>query len=143
MEGLKEILEGKTCLVVGVGNSQRGDDGIGPYVLSRLDTKNKVDCGMAPENFTGRIRAYSAQIILIVDAVDFGGGAGESIISEAEKAKGVVLSTHSLPLSLFCMLFPESSVYLLGIQPADFTRMSRKTKAAGKRLARELNSLIK
>lgn len=143
MEGLKEIIEGKTCLVVGVGNRQRGDDGIGPYVVSRLRTKNKMDCGNAPENFTGRMRANSPQVILIVDAVDFGGQAGGLILTKAEEAAGVSLSTHSLPLSLFCTLFPESSVYLLGIQPSDFTKMGRKIRAAGDRLASELNLIIK
>ncbi len=142
MEGLKELLGGKRCLVLGVGNSQRGDDGAGCYVISRLKTKNKLDCGNAPENFTGRIRSFSADVILIVDAVDFGGGEGGTILTEASNARGVALSTHSLPLSLFCTLFPESAVYLLGIQPSDFTRLSPKTRAAAERIAGELNTLL-
>jgi hydrogenase 3 maturation protease len=143
MEGLKEIIDGRNCLVLGVGNVGRGDDGIGPYVISRLRTRNKLDCGSAPENFTGRIRALSPDVILIVDAVDFGAAPGDHILTEAEKAGGLILSTHSLPLSLFCMMFPGTPVYLIGIQPASFTKMGEKIRATGERLASELNLILK
>ena len=143
MDKLREIISGKSYVLLGVGNQGRGDDYIGSYIVSKLKTQNKIDCGSVPENFTGRIRKLNPEVIIIIDAVDFGGKAGESIFTMAEEAKGVALSTHALPLSLFCKLFPESKVYLLGIQPENFKKMSETVKKAGDSLTEKLNSLLK
>lgn len=138
---LAEILEG-SFLILGVGNPERGDDGIGNYVVSKLGTEHRLDCGPVPENYTGKIRKINPQKILIVDAVDFGGQPGETTLTEAENAVGVTLSTHSLPLSLLCKMLPDSKVYLLGIQPKDFGSMTAEVRASGDRLAEKLNSLL-
>jgi len=143
MEKLREIIDSKSFVVLGVGNPERGDDGVGNYVVSKLNTKRKIDCGNVPENFTRQIRDMNPEIILIVDAVDFGGKAGEKIFTKAENAKGAALSTHSLPLSVFCKLFPESKSYIIGIQPDNFAKISEKIKTAGDGLAKELNSILK
>ncbi len=142
VEQLKKIIGKKSFVILGVGNPQRGDDYVGSYIVSKLKTQNKIDCGPVPENFTGKIRALNPEIIIIVDAIDFGGEPGERMFTEAEKAEGAALSTHSLPLSLFCKLFPESEVYLLGIQPGNFESMSEKIKVAGEKLAEELNCVL-
>lgn len=139
---LKDII-GDSYIIVGVGNEERGDDGIGCRIISKLNTAHKLDCGPVPENYTSKIRASNSEVILLVDAVDFGGKPGERILTEAENAKGVVLSTHALPLSLFCKLFPGSKVYLLGIQPESLAEMTDKVKATGEQVAQELNSLLK
>lgn len=143
MESIKDIMKDRSCIVVGIGNSERGDDGIGCYLLSKLKTRSKLDCGPVPENFTDRIRAANAEVILLVDAVDFGGRAGQCLLTEAENAKGVVLSTHALPLSLFCKLFPGSKIYLLGIQPGNLSAISREARHAADGLAAELNRILK
>lgn len=140
---MKDVIASRRCMFLGVGNRDRGDDGIGSMIVSRLETMNKIDCGPVPENFTGKIRKAGPEAIIIIDAVDFGGEPGESLFTEAEKAEGVVLSTHSLPLSLFCKLFPDSEVYLLGIQPKSFTEMTDEVKEAGERLLAELGPLLK
>jgi len=143
MEKLKEIIASRRYMFLGVGNRDRGDDGIGSIIVSKLETRDKLDCGPVPENFTGKIRAADPEAIIIIDAVDFGGKPGESMLTEAEKAQGVVLSTHALPLSMFCKLFPKSKVYLLGIQPQSFTEMTREVKEAGERLVAEIDPLLK
>ena len=139
---LEDIIRGP-YMIVGVGNVERGDDGIGCRILSKLDTIHKLDCGPVPENYTGKIRASNPETIILVDAVDFGGKPGERILTEAENAEGVVLSTHALPLSLFCKLFPRSKIYLLGIQPGSLTERTDSVEAAGEQVAKELNSLLK
>lgn len=138
---LQEILK-DPFLILGVGNSDRGDDGIGIYVIERLKTEYKLKCGPMPENFTGKIRRMGPKNILMIDAVDFGGEPGETIITEAEKAEGLTLTTHSLPLSLMCKMLPESKIYILGIQPESFEKMTEKVKSSGDALVKELNSLV-
>ncbi len=142
MKKLRGIIGSKSFLVLGIGNPDKGDDGIGNLIVSKLRTRNKLDCGPMPENFTGRIREKNPEIIMIIDAVDFGGKPGELIFTEAEKAEGITLSTHAMPLSLFCKLLPGSKIYLLGIQPENLDSISSNVRAAGDRLADELNAIL-
>ncbi len=142
MELLKRLLE-KKFLFLGVGNPERGDDGIGTMVVSKLETEHKLDCGFVPENYTGKIRRMGPEVIIMVDAVDFGGNPGEITITEAENAKGAMLSTHSMPLSIFCKMLPESKIYLLGIQPKSFQSMTDEIKNSGEALAKEINRILK
>lgn len=143
MEKLIRILSSKSFLVLGVGNTDRGDDGIGNYVLSRLKTVHKLDCGPVPENFTGKVRKLAPEIIIIIDAVDFGGKPGEWKLTEAENAVGVTLSTHSLPLSFLCKMLPDSRIYLFGIQPESLESMTETVRASGDRLAAKMNRILK
>ncbi|MBN1169960.1 hydrogenase 3 maturation endopeptidase HyCI [Candidatus Micrarchaeota archaeon] len=138
---LEEIFR-DSFLILGVGNSGRGDDGIGIYILEKLNTKYKLQCGSVPENFTGKIRRAGPKRILIIDAVDFGGKPGETILTEAERAEGLTLTTHSLPLSLLCRMLPESKIYILGIQPESFEKMTEKVKSSGDYIVKHLNSLV-
>ena len=138
---LQEILK-DPFLILGVGNSDRGDDGIGIYVIEKLKTEHKLKCGPVPENFTGKIRRIGPKRILIVDAVDFGGSPGETILAEAERAEGLTLTTHSLPLSFMCKMLPESKIFILGIQPESFEKMTEKVKSSGDALVEKINSLV-
>ncbi len=141
MQGLKQLLE-KKFLFLGVGNSGRGDDAIGTIVVSKLKTEHKLDCGSVPENYTGKIRRMEPEVIIMIDAVDFGGNPGELTLTEAKNAEGVTLSTHSMPLSIFCKMLPESKIYLLGIQPKSFSELTDEISASGEALSNEINQLL-
>ncbi|MFH1684743.1 MAG: hydrogenase maturation protease [Candidatus Micrarchaeota archaeon] len=143
MISIENILNSKTYLILGVGNIDRGDDGIGNYIVSKLETKHKIDCEFAPENFTSKIRRINPEIILIIDAVDFGGKPGETMLTEAENADHDALSTHSLPLSLLCRMLPESKIYLLGIQPKSFEKMTQELNLSAQSIIKNLNRILK
>jgi hydrogenase 3 maturation protease len=80
LDKLKEIIKDKT-LILGIGNSMKQDDGVGPTVISKLKIKNEklkmnvklLDGGMAPENYTGKIKQLKPDTLIIIDAVDFCG----------------------------------------------------------------------
>ena len=114
----------RPVVVCGVGNSTRGDDACGPYVVERLKDKDSrlslIDCGLAPENFTGKIKHINPRMIVIVDAVDFGEDAGHFEKIDIEKIKGQLMSTHKLPVSLFIEFLQKEigcAVEFIGIQP--------------------------
>ena len=71
-QALRDILRGRVALV-GVGNTLRGDDGVGPLLiesLSRLVPAGDVvlfNCQMCPENYIGPICGCPPDIILLVD----------------------------------------------------------------------------
>ena len=119
-------ISGKIIVVCGIGNSTRGDDACGPYVvkkLSGMDIDGKlylIDCGVAPENFTGKIKVINPEKIVIVDAVDLGKDAGAYEKVDIDRIKGQMMSTHKLPISLFIEFLQKEvgcSVEFIGIQP--------------------------
>jgi len=104
-------------VILGIGNPLRGDDNIGQVVVSNLDIEgfDKILCGSAPENFLGKIQKYN--LVVIVDAVDFNGTAGEVRIFEPGDIKLSGMTTHSMPLEYVIKFLNNSEVKIIGIQP--------------------------
>ncbi len=135
------MLVGETVVtvVMGVGNRLRGDDGVGPYVIDRLQGRTAAllfDCGTAPENYVGVVVAARPDRLLLIDACDFGGQPGEFRFfgrKEIQRFATGLVSTHTLPISLTVVLIEQQLgrgvecrrselssslvVALLGIQP--------------------------
>lgn len=103
MSGLeKQLLElsGKRLAVVCVGNSLRGDDGFGPAVAARVESDSVFDAGSVPENVLPKVERLRPEVVLFVDAADFGAEPGAlRLLSPEELAQGD-FSTHSAPLSV-------------------------------------------
>jgi len=126
---IKSLLKNKRVVLIGVGNTIRGDDGVGPYVASSIISamaKNPhrgitvIDAGQAPENYIGEIIKLNPEIVLIVDALDFEAEPGHIEIFEAGSVKETVFSTHGMSLSLFSHQIHESTgarILLLGVKP--------------------------
>lgn len=125
-EELKAWLRGYSRLaILGVGNTLRGDDALGPEFISRLRGKlpknvKLIDGGVAPENFIGHIRQFKPTHVLLIDAASFGGKPGEMRLISPEHISGVALSTHSIPLHILADLIGRcvgAKVMLLGVEP--------------------------
>ncbi|MCS7249306.1 MAG: hydrogenase maturation protease [candidate division WOR-3 bacterium] len=130
-------------LVVGVGNRDRGDDGIGSLIAERLikeGFENVLDCERTLENYLFKIIEKKPKKIFFIDACDFGGKIGEIKVfrkEEWQNFKRFALSTHTLPLPVLFSLIEKltnSEIYLLGIQVKD-TGFSHS-------LSKELNNLF-
>jgi hydrogenase 3 maturation protease len=129
----------KNSVFIGVGNPMKGDDGIGPYIAERIP--GAITAGTAPENFIGKIKGQNPDAVSVFDALDFDGKPGQIRVLEAKETKGLLLSTHSLPLSLFAEMLAPSRVILVGIQPKSLgfgEEMSDEVKGAAKKLLLEL-----
>lgn len=122
-EELQARIADKNVLLFGVGNRQRGDDGVGSYLLKRLQKKIKIpllDGGDVPENYIGQIEASGANFVLIVDAADYGASPGEIALIELSDLKKIGASTHSANLSLLLKVIPKDKrpeTLLVAIQP--------------------------
>ena len=71
---LAEALHGRVAVLC-VGNSLRGDDGAGPALARRLhvgDPWRVFDAGVAPENWIGPICKFRPDVVMVIDAIDFG-----------------------------------------------------------------------
>jgi len=146
-----------TILVLGVGNSLNGDDGIGPYVAARIaaacptggegaggergpHTVIALDCGTTPENYTAVVRRENPDVLVIVDAASMELAPGEIRVIPPERIGLLTLSTHSIPLSLFITYIEglASAVKLVGVQPVQMLLgqpLSDAVRDAGETLA--------
>ena len=121
---LRQLLVGRVC-VLGVGNRCRRDDGAGSLLAERLGRRTGavvIDAGAVPENHLEKMARSHPDTILIVDAVDFGGTAGDQRIFEPESIAFAGLSTHALTLRLaadFLKARTQARLAFLAIQPAD------------------------
>jgi len=122
LELLSRRLKGKV-MILGVGNTLRGDDGAGPYLVKQLEGQidaTLIDCGEVPENFLGKITAIQPSSILIIDAADLGMSPGAVAIFEEDNLGGISWSTHHASLKLFIKCVKADTgcnVLVMGIQP--------------------------
>ena len=113
--------------LIGIGNELGGDDAAGVIFIRRLQaeiprsgTLQMIEAGAAPENFTGAARHFRPDLILLVDAADFGAEAGEIALLDWRDAAGFSASTHSLPLHVLAAYLAAElncPVHLVGVQP--------------------------
>jgi len=124
-------LRGSTTVIVGIGNTLKGDDGAGPLVCQQLQhagvCAELIDAGTVPENYIQPIIEKAPKNLLIIDAIDFGAPPGEIRIFKPEQLNSLVFSTHTLSPRLFVdMVCRDINVdaYFVGIQPAQ-TRLGQ------------------
>jgi hydrogenase 3 maturation protease len=117
-------LRNSSTVIVGIGNTLKGDDGAGPLVCEQLRGKvcaEVIDAGTVPENYIQKIIKKTPQNLVIIDAIDFGASAGTINIFKPEQLDSFVLSTHTLSPRLFVEMVCRNiqvDVYFVGIQPA-------------------------
>ena len=110
-------------VVCGIGNRMRGDDGMGPMIIDKLKSQTDADlfdCGEAPESFLGKIEKLKPEKIIILDAVQMDKSPGTVEIIDTKKIKGVVMSSHNIPMTLFLEYLEnriKCQIVFVGIQP--------------------------
>ncbi len=125
-------------IILGIGNTLKGDDGSGVYVAERVneylpDAKEElgqtktmgnrrvsaINCGTTPENYTSIIRKHNPDRLILVDAADMGLKPGSYRVIPPERIGVMHISTHNIPLSVFISYVGEfcKDVVLIGIQP--------------------------
>jgi hydrogenase 3 maturation protease len=149
LESLKDILHG-SVVILGVGNTQKGDDGAGSVLAGRMGSlpATVIDAGTTPENYLEKIVQAGPDTLLIVDAADFGGSPGEIGVFDAEKIAGGGISTHALSLDMtreyVGSRLPSAGVWLLAIQPVrlDGTELSAPVKESCDLIESALTELL-
>ena len=120
-------------LILGVGNSFRRDDGIGPAVIQALQNASKLqsvdllDGGTDGFSLLECIKEYDET--LVVDAVDMGLAAGEIRMFSPAEAKLTIqadaLSTHGFGMAEVIALMEtlgiETELHILGVQVKDIS----------------------
>ena len=122
LEGLWEPEE--QVVILGVGNELRGDDGLGTALARRLKGKLPfpvLEGGSAPENLLGKILNLAPDVLVVVDAVDFGGEPGEVLQIGQDEIEFRGFSTHGPSIGPFLEFLRREGVrvVVLGVQPED------------------------
>jgi hydrogenase 3 maturation protease len=141
-------LRGSSALILGIGNTLKGDDGAGPLVCQRLEaakiSAGLIDAGTVPENYIHRIIKIAPRTLIVIDAIDFGAEAGTIRIFQPEQLNSLVVSTHTLSPRLFIDFVRRSvrlDVYFIGIQPAQ-TQLGEKPSAAVNKAIEKLSAVL-
>ncbi len=141
--------------VVGIGNDLAGDDAVGVQIARGLARRVHprpdcliLDAGTAPENFTGPIRRFRPDLVLMVDAADLSAEPGATAWLDWQQTDGLSGSTHTLPPSVLARFLVEElacRLALLVIQPAnlDFARaLSPAVRRAADRVVEKMAAAL-
>ncbi len=155
---LQEALKSDNPVVlVGIGNTLRGDDGIGVKIAEAL--KDSLECSkirvIVVEDRVDMLGRFlgdlKPSLMIFFDAADFGGKPGEIRILDLAEASGKTISTHLIPLDVILKVIGVASPsYVIGVQMMNIEfggRISEPVKVAGKMivefLEKELASICR
>ena len=120
---LAKLRNSKT-LIIGIGSTLKGDDGLGPLLCEKLKGKTcaeVISAGTVPENYIQQIVKNKPRNLVIVDAVQMQAPPGTIKILKPAQLDSTVISTHTLSPRVFIDLIArqiEVDIYFIGVQPA-------------------------
>ena len=151
---LKSIRTPESLVLIGMGNLDRSDDGLGIDLVSRLKTQHPDRVFSEHERSVEGIvlelfdRA-EFETVLFIDAMDFGGKPGDVKIFSVNDIEKFVpaFSTHKIPISFLMKIIHENGrkPFLLGVQPESlelFGEMSLSVKTTLDRLSEKLTQFL-
>ncbi|MBN2321318.1 MAG: hydrogenase maturation protease [Acidobacteria bacterium] len=130
MSGIHSLLLRRlrgNAVIVGIGNPNCRDDGIGRTVIEKLNRSSHIkviDAGDSPEMFLDRIVENSPDVVMFVDCADLGSKPGSAAVIEPKQLNPGWGNGHQPSLSAIMTFVTEISgadTFLLGIQPEDIS----------------------
>ncbi|MDD3725852.1 MAG: hydrogenase nickel incorporation protein HypB [Candidatus Ratteibacteria bacterium] len=137
-------------VVVGMGDRLKADDAAGSLVAEKLSkvVKKKdvkvIDAGNSIENYVGVIEKFRPDTVIVIDAVDFGGKAGDIKVMKSEEIQELTTSTHSFSLSLILNnihIETGARCIVIGIQPEKIV-LSEDVSSAVQKAVQKLTQMI-
>lgn len=133
----KRLARARRVAIMGIGDELSRHDRLGILAARdlealRLPAVKVFLAGTIPESFTGPIRRWKPDHVVLIDAADMGTRPGTVAVIGAGQVRGSRLSTHALPLSLVMKYLEKdvgTRVTLVGIQP-DLAATGAATTAA-------------
>ncbi len=118
--------------ILGIGNELRGDDAAGVIVARELNNARNglpnpsgahktliIEAGAAPEAFTGQLRRFDPDLVIMIDAAQLNEPPGTIRVIEWQDTIGLSASTHSLPLNVIAQYLISElrcEVIIIGLQ---------------------------
>jgi len=126
LEASLRTMEIQKLAIVGVGNSLKGDDFAGSFVVRKLTARFRngtsrpliLDAENSPERVVRDVRDFGAETLIFIDAAIMGSLPGTIKLIDLQKTEYPYFSTHNVPLKLVADLMGEvKRSFLLGIEP--------------------------
>lgn len=120
---LAGLVHGHHVVIMGVGNELRGDDGFGVILAERLEGRVPQRVFVTfdlPEDYAVKVADLRPDLVLVLDAADFGGEPGEARLIRAQDIPPTPGVTHRPSLEMlarFLELDAEAQTWVLGVQP--------------------------
>ena len=137
---VKEFIKNKKVVFVGIGNTLRGDDGIGCYFVEELSKKikndkiNFINAGLCLENYLSKIVKLNPEVVIFVDAYR-GEVEQPYLLLNKDEIQNLTFSTHNISLVTIIEFLEKDLVdtqfYVLAIKPQSLKiqeRISEETK---------------
>ncbi|TLN06394.1 hydrogenase maturation protease, partial [bacterium] len=93
--------------LLGIGNELNGDDAAGVLVLRALRARLAsrphlllLEAGLAPEAFTGPLRRFAPDCVILIDAALLDEAPGTVARVDWQQTDGLSATTHTLPPSV-------------------------------------------
>jgi len=122
-----ELAKAEKVAVLGAGSVLCGDDAAGMLVAAALKEKGRglsqllaVEGSTAPENFTGVIRDFAPDLLVLVDAAHISGELGDIAVIKKEELSTTGFSTHMLPFGVLFSYLETAigcKIIVIGIKP--------------------------
>jgi len=120
---LEPLVAGRSVVLMGVGNDLRGDDACGVMLGERLEAC--VGCPVfvtfdLPEDYAVKAADLRPELVLILDAADFGGEPGQVRLIRAQDIPPTPGVTHRPSLEMvaaFLEMDAGAQTWVLGVQP--------------------------
>ncbi len=115
------FVKAKKIVVAGIGNPIRSDDYVGLKIVQGLQGKisEKVcllECETVPESYLLDIEKFNPTHVLLIDAAFLGLKPGEaSVVNAEEVADFPAITTHMLPLRVFCDYIKQATGAKIGL----------------------------
>ena len=148
---MPSVLSKEKVSLLCVGNDLNGDDGVGPFLYNKIQNLANpnlqiLDARTVPENFVGPIQEFKPDVVLVIDAADFGGTPGEMRFIPPQQIANFSISTHGMNLGLIEKSLGKEGieVVFLGIQPKQTEigeGLSQEVEAAVDKFAEELKKI--
>ena len=152
---LKNWFDGaKKTVLAGIGNPIRTDDYVGLKIIQDLqgklpETVLLLETETVPESYLLDIEKFKPTHLLLIDAAFLGLNPGEASILDPEKvADYSAISTHMLPLRIFCEYVKQTTkakIALLLIEPKSMEfgeGLNAEVRTAAEKYARILTELL-
>jgi hydrogenase 3 maturation protease len=148
------LSKARKVVIAGLGNPLRKDDSVGINVVRGLQRKVSkniylIECETVPESYIEAITEFNPTHILVVDAaaLDLKPGSAK-LINPDQLANRPAISTHTLPLQVFCKYLAETTgakIAILAIQPEDASfggGLTKKVEKTAKHISHLLSNFL-
>lgn len=122
-ERLAGLIAGRAVVLMGVGNTLRGDDAFGSHLAERIEHRVEQTVFVThdlPEDYAVKAADRGPDVVIVLDTADFGGEPGQLRLIPAEDIPPTPGVTHRPSLEMmarFLELDAGAETWVLGVQP--------------------------